>query len=76
MADEIVGLWCEYDDQQTIESHYVFDFDKLDMLVQANQYEMDQNINLQEFFDSTCHLFKTPYGQTVMIHNWILWLSN
>ena len=40
MADELVGLWQEYEDQQTIMSHYVFDFDKLDMLIQANQYEM------------------------------------
>ncbi|OAO11824.1 HD domain-containing protein 2-like protein [Blastocystis sp. ATCC 50177/Nand II] len=64
LADELVGLWQEYEDQQTIMSHYVFDFDKLDMLIQANQYEMDQGVDLQEFFDSTAHLFKTPYGKS------------
>ena len=34
------SLWEEYEAQETVCSHYVFDFDKLDMLVQANQYEI------------------------------------
>ncbi|KAK8806319.1 hypothetical protein WA171_007403 [Blastocystis sp. BT1] len=62
LADEFLSLWEEYEAQETIASHYVFDFDKLDMLIQANQYEIDQGRDLQEFFDSTVHRFKTPYG--------------
>ena len=26
---------------------------------------VDQGVDLQEFFDSTAHLFKTPYGKSV-----------
>ena len=65
----------EYEEQKTLASNYVFDFDKLDMLVQAEEYEsgsvlngllfVEQGINLQEFFDSTEALFKTPYGKSV-----------
>lgn len=40
LADEFLSLWEEYEAQETIASHYVFDFDKLDMLIQANQYEI------------------------------------
>lgn len=40
LAEEFLSLWEEYEAQETIESHYVFDFDKLDMLLQANQYEI------------------------------------
>lgn len=57
----------EYEKQETIASNYVFDFDKLDMLIQANQYEKDQGLDLQEFFDTTVHRFKTPYGLSVTI---------
>jgi 5'-deoxynucleotidase YfbR-like HD superfamily hydrolase len=39
LASELISLWDEYEAQETIMSHYVFDFDKLDMLIQANQYE-------------------------------------
>lgn len=67
----------EYEEQKTLASNYVFDFDKLDMLVQAEDYEagnllkgllsVEQGINLQEFFDSTEALFKTPYGKSVAV---------
>ena len=77
LAEELISLWEEYEAQETIASHYVFDFDKLDMLIQANQYEigmyesplwyLDQNKVLQDFFDSTVHLFKTPFGLSVVI---------
>ena len=76
LKEEFLGLWTEYEEQKTLESNYVFDFDKLDMLVQAEEYEsgsvlilaamcVEQGINLQEFFDSTEALFKTPYGKSV-----------
>ena len=39
LKEEFLGLWTEYEEQKTLESNYVFDFDKLDMLVQAEEYE-------------------------------------
>lgn len=67
LSDEFISLWREYEEQETPASHYVFDFDKLDMLIQANQYEQDQGLDLQEFFTSTEPLFKTPYGLSVSL---------
>lgn len=43
LANEFVSLWEEYEKQESIMSHYVFDFDKLDMLIQANQYEIGKS---------------------------------
>lgn len=68
LSDEFINLWREYEEQETPASHYVFDFDKLDMLIQANQYEEDQGLDLQEFFTSTEPLFKTPYGLSVLFN--------
>ena len=64
LKEEFLNLWMEYEEQRTPASHYVFDFDKLDMLIQADSYERDQGKDLQEFFDSTVSLFKTPYGKS------------
>ena len=36
---------------------------QLEMILQAQEYEADQGIDLQEFFDSTAGKFKTPLGQ-------------
>ena len=33
------------------------------MILQAQEYEADQGVILQEFFDSTAGKFKTPLGQ-------------
>ncbi|KAK8811426.1 hypothetical protein WA158_003160 [Blastocystis sp. Blastoise] len=61
VAEEISGLWHEYEDQKTLESHYVYDFDKLDMLIQAKDYEYQQNKDLEEFFFN-CQTLKTDMG--------------
>jgi putative hydrolase of HD superfamily len=49
-------LWHEYEAQTTPESKLVKQFDKLEMIVQAYEYERDQNVNLQEFFTSTVNV--------------------
>jgi putative hydrolases of HD superfamily len=36
---------------------------QLEMILQAQEYEEQQNINLQEFFDSTAGKFKSTLGQ-------------
>ena len=52
-AKEIESCWLEYEQQETKESHLVKDLDKLEMILQATEYENQQGIMLQEFFDST-----------------------
>eukprot|EP00127_Corallochytrium_limacisporum_P002983 Clim_evm30s144 gene=Clim_evmTU30s144 len=49
-------LWREYEAQETKEAQLVRQFDKFEMIVQAYEYERDQQLPsgyLQQFFDST-----------------------
>lgn len=61
-AREVEVLWHEYEAQATPESHLVKDFDKLEMIIQAHEYEQAQGLQLQQFFDSTQGKFKTATG--------------
>ena len=36
---------------------------QLEMILQAQEYEQEQDMDLQDFFDSTRDRFKTPLGQ-------------
>lgn len=56
---EIMELWEEYELGESPEAMLVKDIDKLEMIIQAQEYEEDQGILLQEFFDSTRGKFKT-----------------
>ncbi len=51
IASEIHSLWKEYDTQSSEEAKIVKDFDKLELLLQADDYEKTQGKELQEFFD-------------------------
>ncbi|KAI8468729.1 MAG: HD domain-containing protein [Monoraphidium minutum] len=62
-ASEVAALWREYEGQATPEAHLVKDFDKLEMIVQAHEYEQAQGLELQQFFDSTAGKFKTETGK-------------
>ncbi len=39
IGDEIYNLWMEYETGSTIEARLVKDFDKFEMIVQADEYE-------------------------------------
>jgi len=58
-ADEIRALFLEYEAHQTAEARFVHDLDKLDMVLQADEYEAGQGKDLSEFFDSTRGIFRT-----------------
>jgi putative hydrolase of HD superfamily len=62
-AREVETLWHEYEQQSTPESQLVKDFDKLEMIIQAHEYEQAQGLQLQQFFDSTAGRFKTDTGR-------------
>ena len=55
-------LWQEYCAAQTPEAKYVKDLDKLELILQADEYEATQNVDLQQFFDNTQNIFKTETG--------------
>lgn len=63
-AREVAELWHEYEAQSTPEARLLKDFDKLEMIAQAAEYEAAQpGLDLQQFFDSTAGKFATPTGK-------------
>ncbi|XP_020196052.1 uncharacterized protein [Aegilops tauschii subsp. strangulata] len=62
-ADEIRELWMEYENNATLEAKVVKDFDKVEMILQALEYEKEQGRDLEEFFQSTAGKFQTGVGK-------------
>ncbi|KAJ0697769.1 putative HD domain-containing protein [Helianthus annuus] len=63
-AEEIHELWMEYEENSTTEAKVVKDFDKIEMILQALEYENEQNKDLEEFFESTAGKFQTDLGKS------------
>ncbi|KAH7885745.1 HD domain-containing protein [Phlebopus sp. FC_14] len=49
----IEALWKEYEERKTPEAKFVKDLDRLEMALQAREYEKAHSCNLQGFFDSS-----------------------
>ncbi|KAK9849948.1 hypothetical protein WJX84_009817 [Apatococcus fuscideae] len=60
---EIEELWNEYEQGSSANAQLVKDFDKVEMILQAFEYEQAHQMNLQEFFDSTHGKLKTHTAQ-------------
>ena len=62
MHSDIFLHFKEYEDQKTPEAILVKDLDKFDMILQAFEYETDQERpgSLEEFFKSTEGVFQHP----------------
>ncbi|CAL9126656.1 unnamed protein product [Musa textilis] len=63
-ADEIQELWAEYENNSSIEASLVKDFDKVEMILQALEYETEHGKVLDEFFLSTAGKFQTDVGKS------------
>ena len=64
VGNEILELWKEYEEGTTNEANLVKDMDKLEMILQALEYENDgkNKKSLDGFFDSTRDKWRTPIG--------------
>ncbi|KAJ4890717.1 Metal-dependent phosphohydrolase [Raphanus sativus] len=62
-AEEIAELWREYEANESPEAKLVKDFDKLEMILQALEYEQEEGKDLDEFFQSTAGKFQTDIGK-------------
>ncbi|KAK5880083.1 hypothetical protein CesoFtcFv8_023146 [Champsocephalus esox] len=62
LKQEMYGLWEEYENQSSAEARLVKEFDLLEMILQAHEYEELEGTpgRLQEFFDSTEGRFQHP----------------
>ncbi|KAJ6821619.1 putative HD domain-containing protein 2-like protein [Iris pallida] len=63
-ADEIKELWVEYENNSSLEANLIKDFDKVEMILQALEYEMEHGKVLDEFFLSTAGKFQTDVGKS------------
>lgn len=57
VADEVFALWNEYEDGKTEAAIFVKQIDKLEMILQADDYERAQGKDLSDFFESTQNSF-------------------
>ncbi|KAF7838103.1 HD domain-containing protein 2-like [Senna tora] len=62
-AKEIAELWMEYEANSSPEAKFVKDLDKVEMILQALEYEDEQQKDLDEFFQSTAGKFQTETGK-------------
>ncbi|KAK9134826.1 hypothetical protein Syun_014156 [Stephania yunnanensis] len=62
-AEEIQELWSEYENNSSLEANLVKDFDKVEMILQALEYETEHGKVLDEFFLSTAGKFQTEIGK-------------
>lgn len=61
VADEILSLWLDYEEGTTIECQLAKQLDKLEMIIQANEYEeLHPEKTLESFFASTKDDFHHP----------------
>ncbi|XP_049913826.1 HD domain-containing protein 2 [Epinephelus moara] len=62
LKQEIYGVWEEYENQSSPEARLVKQFDLMEMILQAHEYEELEGTpgRLQEFFDSTNGRFQHP----------------
>lgn len=65
--DKLMELFHEYEQGQSPEARFVKDLDRLDMVMQAFEYEKrENNLRLQEFFDNTEGKFQHPFVQKIV----------
>ncbi|XP_022145817.1 HD domain-containing protein C4G3.17 isoform X2 [Momordica charantia] len=62
-AEEIKELWAEYENNSSLEANLVKDFDKVELILQAFEYEIEHGKELDEFFLSTAGKFQTDVGK-------------
>lgn len=60
---EITELWMDYEANSSPEAKFVKDLDKVEMILQALDYEDEQGKDLDEFFCSTAGKFQTEVGK-------------
>lgn len=65
MAREMFALWEEYEEAESASAQLVKQIDKLEMIIQADEYECAQGMDLSEFFESTTHALHTPQLQAI-----------
>ena len=62
-GERVASLWREYEEGTSPEAVFLKDLDKLEMILQAHEYETEHaRYDLDAFFESTRDKFKTSVG--------------
>lgn len=65
LGAELYELWLEYETGQTDDAKLMKEIDKMEMIIQADEYEQAQEKDLTDFFASTKDVFHTPVMQQI-----------
>lgn len=66
LRPDLVDTWREYEDQTSAEARFMKDLDKLEMLIQADEYEEEQPTkDLSDFYKSTDGKIKSHVAKCV-----------
>lgn len=65
--DEFIGIFEELLNRSSKESRIFWQIDKLEMAIQAFEYERDQNKNLEEFFQTADMYIKEPLIRNIFV---------
>jgi putative hydrolase of HD superfamily len=61
LGGDLISLWMEYEEGVSLEANIARQFDKFEMIVQANEYELaNPGKRLDRFFESTQDSFQHP----------------
>ncbi|CAI9096340.1 OLC1v1032452C3 [Oldenlandia corymbosa var. corymbosa] len=63
-SEEIRELWEEYENNSSLEANLVKDLDKVEMILQALEYEIAHGKVLDEFYHSTAGKIQTEIGKS------------
>lgn len=64
-VQEMRELWLEYETQATDEAKIVKEIDRLEMLIQACEYEKSDGKDLEKFFNDTKRVFQHPFIESI-----------
>jgi len=62
---DVENFWNEYEFQTTLEGQAAKELDKLEMLVQAYEYERDQRVILSGFYQSSEKHMKSEWARSL-----------
>ncbi|MEK6916234.1 MAG: HD domain-containing protein, partial [Nanoarchaeota archaeon] len=60
LSNEIISVWDEFEAQETEESKFAKQLDKLEMVFQAQEYDKNSEESFDSFWESTEYILKHP----------------
>lgn len=64
--EEYIKLFDEFEENKTKEAKFIKQLDKLEMSIQASEYEDQQNLDLEEFFEDTRIVVADKYLKEIL----------